>query len=60
MDFDLQPVDLKNEFVTLSPLKSSDFEALYSVTADPLIWEQHPNKNRYQRHVFEKFFEECV
>lgn len=54
---DLQPVTLKNEIVTLTPLTSNDFEALFSVASDPLIWEQHPNPNRYKREVFEKFFE---
>ena len=52
----LQPV-LENEIVKLVPLKESDFEALYQVASDPLIWEQHPNKNRYQREVFQNFFD---
>ena len=56
MNFQLQPVDLKDEFVTLSPLKQSGFERLYQVASDPLIWEQHPNKNRYQREAFEIYF----
>lgn len=53
--FDLQPT-LKNEFVRIQPLKETDFEALYAVASDPLIWEQHPNKDRYKREVFENFF----
>lgn len=52
----LQPL-LENEIVQLIPLRASDFEALYQVAADPLIWEQHPNKNRYQRTVFQNFFD---
>jgi RimJ/RimL family protein N-acetyltransferase len=52
----IQPV-LENDFILLQPLKSSDFEQLYSVASDPLIWEQHPNKNRYQRTVFQTYFE---
>jgi RimJ/RimL family protein N-acetyltransferase len=52
----LQPF-LENEIVQLIPLQASDFEALYQVAADPLIWEQHPNKNRYQRTVFQNFFD---
>lgn len=58
-DFDLQPT-LKNEFVTIQPLRSDDFENLYSVASDPLIWEQHPNKDRYQREVFENFFKGAI
>jgi RimJ/RimL family protein N-acetyltransferase len=53
--FILQPI-LQNETVILQPLKECDFEALYKVASDPLVWEQHPNKNRYQREVFENFF----
>ncbi|ESU29258.1 acetyltransferase, ribosomal protein N-acetylase [Flavobacterium limnosediminis JC2902] len=52
----LQPI-LENEIVKLIPLQESDFESLYQVASDPLIWEQHPNKNRYQREVFQNFFE---
>jgi N-acetyltransferase len=54
-DFDLQPV-LQDEQVLLEPLKESDFERLYAAASDPLIWEQHPNKNRYQRTEFENYF----
>jgi RimJ/RimL family protein N-acetyltransferase len=56
MDFELQPTTLQNKLVKLIPLKKEDFENLYKVASDPLIWEQHPNKNRYQRDVFEIYF----
>lgn len=56
MNFDLQPDGLKNEFVELTPLKEEDFERLYQVAKDPLLWEQHPNKDRYQREVFATYF----
>ncbi|MBC6111142.1 GNAT family N-acetyltransferase [Pedobacter fastidiosus] len=55
MDFDLQPT-LENDLIKVVPLKEEDFEALYAVASDPLVWEQHPNKNRYQRDVFQTFF----
>ncbi|MBZ4188388.1 GNAT family N-acetyltransferase [Niabella beijingensis] len=54
--FSLQPV-LEDERVQLIPLKENDFEQLYAVASDPAIWQQHPNKNRYQREVFNTFFE---
>lgn len=57
MEFLLQPEYLKNELIHLVPLKESDFEELYAVANDKLLWEQHPNKLRYQRDVFENFFE---
>ena len=48
---------LENQNVKLVPLNPNDFEELFSVASDPKIWEQHPNKDRYQREVFEKFFQ---
>jgi RimJ/RimL family protein N-acetyltransferase len=59
MNFELQP-QIENEFVKIVPLKREDFEALYKIASDPLIWEQHPNKNRYQKEVFEVFFKGAI
>ena len=56
MNFDLQPA-LQNGVIILQPLVETDFEQLYAVAADPLVWAQHPNKNRYQKEVFAVFFE---
>ncbi|BFM41555.1 GNAT family protein [Flavobacterium sp. CFS9] len=53
----LQPEILEDDLVQLIPLQENDFEKLYKVASDPLIWEQHPNKNRYEREVFQNFFE---
>ncbi|UOK42553.1 MULTISPECIES: GNAT family N-acetyltransferase [Flavobacterium] len=55
----LQPI-LENKIVKLIPLQEQDFEALYQVACDPLIWEQHPNKDRYKREVFQNFFEGAI
>ncbi|WP_426484410.1 GNAT family N-acetyltransferase [Flavobacterium sp. 2] len=56
-NFNLQPDFLENEILKLIPLQENHFEALYKVASDPLVWEQHPNKNRYEREVFQNFFE---
>ena len=53
--FNSQPT-LADAHVHLRPLRTDDFEALYAVAADPLIWEQHPTPTRYQRAVFQTFF----
>jgi RimJ/RimL family protein N-acetyltransferase len=53
----LQPIHLQNELVLLTPLSTKDFEELYVVASDPLIWEQHPNPDRYQRTVFSNYFD---
>jgi len=57
--FSLQPV-LSNEYVKLEPLKVTDFEKLYKVAADPLIWEQHPTPDRYKEEVFRLFFDGAI
>ena len=59
MPFDLQPI-LTGTLVELRPLRANDFDALYAVGSDPLIWEQHPAHDRHERAVFEKFFEEAL
>ena len=59
MPFDLQPV-LKGQLLLLRPLRREDFHDLYSVATDPLIWEQHPNKDRYKEEVFKEFFREAL
>lgn len=52
---ELQPI-LDGPRLRLRPLRPADFDALYAVAADPLIWEQHPCSNRHERAVFEEFF----
>jgi N-acetyltransferase len=59
MSFDLQPI-LKGDLLELRPLRPEDFHDLYAVASDPLIWEQHPSKDRYQEEVFRKFFLEAL
>ena len=59
MPFDLQPV-LKGELLELRPLRPEDFHDLYAVASDPLIWEQHPNSDRYKEDVFKEFFWEAM
>jgi len=59
MNFDLQPT-LQGALLHLRPLLPSDFDALYAVASDPLIWEQHPHFDRYKKEVFEKFFADAL
>ncbi len=42
------------------PLCPDDQERLYAVAADPLLWEQHPDKNRHERAAFQVFFQESL
>ena len=59
IEMDVQ-TQLKNKQILARPLKEEDFETLYKVASDPLIWDQHPNKNRYQRKEFENFFKGAI
>lgn len=55
----LQP-NLENEFIILRPLLESDFDDLYEVAKDPMIWEQHPSHNRYTLEVFTVYFNDSI
>jgi len=59
MSFNIQPT-LENETAILLPLQEEDFDALYYVASDPKIWEQHPNKDRWQKEVFQNFFNGAI
>lgn len=59
MTFDLQPT-LRGDLVELRPLRAEDFDPLYAVASDPLIWEQHPERERYREEVFRQFFSEAM
>lgn len=56
---DRQPT-LSNDLVLLRPLVQEDFDPLFSVASDPVIWEQHPVHDRYRKPVFTKFFQESL
>mgnify|MGYP000896308249 FL=1 len=51
---------LTGALITLRPLRESDFDALYLIAKDSLLWEQHPQSNRYQLSVYQKLFQEFI
>src|SRR5438034_6882672 len=59
MGFDLQP-SLTGTLIQLRPLELEDFPALFGASSDPLIWEQHPEPDRYKREVFQRFFDGAI
>jgi len=59
MSFDLQP-HLKGELIELRPLTPEGWDDLFSVASDPLIWEQHPESDRYKEDIFKIFFSEAL
>lgn len=57
--FNLQP-SLENDLLLLRPLREEDFDDLYKVASDPLIWEQHPANDRYKKEVFDALFKDAI
>lgn len=59
MSINLQPT-LEDDLIILRPLRSTDFEALFAIANDPMVWEQHQFKDRYKIEVFSKLFEDSI
>jgi N-acetyltransferase len=55
--FDRQPT-IAGEFVALRPLDQHDFAALHAAGRDPLVWAQHPQRDRWCKDAFRSFFAE--
>jgi len=53
-------VNLKTNAFSLEQTTSLDFEPLYAVASDPVVWEQHPEKDRWKRPVFSAFFQAAL
>jgi RimJ/RimL family protein N-acetyltransferase len=54
MAFDPQPA-LEGELLRVRPLRAADFDALYAVANDPLLWNQHP-EDRSDSAAFTAYF----
>lgn len=54
------PLLLEDSLLRLVPLEVSDFEELYTIASDPLIWVQHPFTNRYKKEVFKNYFDDSI
>ena len=50
-------VNLETNAFSLEQTTLLDFEQLYGVACNPLVWAQHPEKNRWRRAVFSAFFQ---
>ncbi len=59
MPFDLQPT-LRGVLLDVRPLRPADHDAMGAAAADPLIWEQHPDKTRCTPEGFRRFFDQSL
>lgn len=58
MVLDRQPV-LESELLVLRPITSRDREPLWRIASDPLLWEQHPSKERALPDGFGRWFDDA-
>lgn len=56
---DRQPV-LEGELVRARPLQPNDLDALWGISSDPLLWEQHPAKDRATPEGFRQWFDDAL
>ena len=49
---------LQTERFFLEASTPKNFNALYAVASDPLLWEQHPEADRWKRSKFRHFFQD--
>ena len=52
---DRQPT-LTGERLLLRPLRADDWDALFAVASDPLVWDQHPEPERWREPTFAEYF----
>jgi RimJ/RimL family protein N-acetyltransferase len=56
---DWQPY-LIGSTLRLRPLAEADYDALFAAASDPLIWEQHPDRERHTRTRFDFYFRSAI
>ena len=49
---------IEGDLLRVRPLRADDLGPLYTVAADPLLWEQHPESDRWREDVFRAYFED--
>jgi RimJ/RimL family protein N-acetyltransferase len=56
---DFQPT-LVGPTITVRPIATGDWPALFAAASDPKIWEVHPVPDRYTEPGFRKFFDGAI
>jgi len=57
--FNIQP-SIDGDAVAVRPLDKDDYEELFNVASDRLIWAGHPSKNRYLEEEFLEWFKSAL
>ena len=53
-------VELETENFFLVQTMQSHFDGLYVVASNPMVWAQHPERDRWKEPVFLKFFQKAL
>lgn len=51
---------MKNIDISVRPLEATDYDDLYAVASNKRLWEGHPEKKRYKRIEFKKWFDSAL
>lgn len=51
---------IENNLILLRKITWADFEDLFSIAKNKIIWEHYPNKEIYKKKYFSLFFEEAI
>ncbi len=51
---------LEGQTLRLEPLTANDFEKLFAAASDPEIWAGHPNRDRWTRAGFGRYFDSAL
>ncbi len=53
--FSFQPT-IRNETISVRPIIEGDYDGLFAIVSDKIMWEGHPSKDRYKAAEFKKWF----
>jgi RimJ/RimL family protein N-acetyltransferase len=53
-------VELGNDLISLIQTETQHFGALYVIASNPVIWEQHPEYDRWKKEKFKLFFKSAI
>jgi RimJ/RimL family protein N-acetyltransferase len=53
-------VNFENDSIALIQTEIFHFEKLYLIASNPIIWEQHPENDRWRKDKFKEFFKSAI
>ena len=50
----------ESDLVRLRPVQAADWDEMFQTASDPLIWEFHPEPNRFEEPRFRRYFDNAI